>query len=345
MTKLGDALRRKYKSPQEAVVALGLDASIIDEQLKENTHMTSLVALARRPTVVSALKAFTQGRLAMDADMEDVHELLDKLEDVIDHVDDMGGEEDDDTQGEDAAFKKRAADAKARLGRDETDEERTEREKKDKSEDARMRLGRDESEAEKTAREKAEEDDKKAEDSYKRARDAFKAAHDAKGARDARRRLGRDETPEEKAERMKKFTEAKDKPAKDAVADPKAPEGVTKEAMDAALVAHGRKVAADVTKSIRDNERAIRAAERAVRPWTGDMTIAFDSADAVYRKALELTGVKDVDKIHPSAYHVLLESRAKPGQGTTPRGAYDSALPAGIKSAEERFTNVSRIRA
>jgi hypothetical protein len=341
MTKLGDALRRKYKSPQEAIIALGLDASIINEQLKENTHMTSLVALARRPTVVSALKAFTQGRLAMDADMEDVHELLDKLEDVIDHVDDMGEEDDDDTQGEDAAFKKRAADAKARLGRDETDEERTEREKKDKAEDARMRLGRDESEAEKTAREKREDDDKKAEDSYKRARDAFKAAHDAKMSRDARRRLGRDETPEEKAERMKKFTESKD--AKDAVADPKAPESVTKEAMDSALVVHGRKVAADVTKSIRDNERAIREAERAVRPWVGEMSIAFDSAEGVYRTALENLGVKEFATIHQSALRSVLEYLPKPAHGAT--HAHDSALPAGIKPAEERFTNVSRIRA
>ena len=63
----------------------------------------------------------------------------------------------------------------------------------------------------------------------------------------------------------------------------------------------------------RENQRAVRAAVRAVQPWTGAM--AFDeavTADDVFRGALDYVGV-DTKGVHPSAYRLLLESQPRPG--------------------------------
>lgn len=78
-----------------------------------------------------------------------------------------------------------------------------------------------------------------------------------------------------------------------------------KAAMDAAI---------DVAvKRANENAKAIRDAERAVRPYVGELAIAFDSAEGVYRHTLKSLGVKDADKVHASALPALLNMVPVPG--------------------------------
>lgn len=108
-----------------------------------------------------------------------------------------------------------------------------------------------------------------------------------------------EETPEEKKAREEK--EAAEKAAKDA-AEPV----ITKPAMDAAIKA--------ATDKVKEDQKALREAEEAVRPYVGKLAMAHDSADEVYRTALGALGVKGVKDIHPSAYPALLATIAKPGE-------------------------------
>lgn len=133
------------------------------------------------------------------------------------------------------------------------------------------------------------------------------------------RRTAKDETPEEKAEREEKEKASADKKARDEAAKP---ETVTKSAMDSAI-ATAVKIAADRATQ---TQREIRDAERAVRPWVGDLAMAFDSAPDVYRHALESLGVT-VKNVHPSAFRPILEAQPKPGERN--RGAQRIAQDSG----------------
>lgn len=79
---------------------------------------------------------------------------------------------------------------------------------------------------------------------------------------------------------------------------------VTKPAMDAAIKA----AKAETVKT----QREVRDAERRVRPYIGELAVAMDSADEIYKHALTTLGVK-VDGIHPSAFPAILDMQPKPG--------------------------------
>lgn len=132
-----------------------------------------------------------------------------------------------------------------------------------------------------------------------------------------------DETAEEKAER-----EAKEKAAKDAAEED---DDKKEKAMDAKL-----KVAMD---SFRDQTKAARDAERAVRPYVGDLAVAMDSADEIYKFALGHIGIK-TDGIHPSAFPALLGMAPKPGTGS-PRVAMDAASST---SFSKMFPDAPRVK-
>ncbi|MFO5689655.1 DNA primase, partial [Klebsiella pneumoniae] len=59
------------------------------------------------------------------------------------------------------------------------------------------------------------------------------------------------------------------------------------------------------TKKAAENFRKIREAELVVRPLIGDV-VAMDSAEDVYRTALEQSGV-DISGVHPSAYPAMVK--------------------------------------
>src|ERR1700692_3310593 len=243
MSRLVDALKKKFKSPWEALVALGLDKSILESKTpqlagdsKEKTMpkvklspcgllamgaisqylaprlaqdskvdlspiligVTSKNFASKKPYLVTAIRSAVAGSLAQDADTDDVGEIISQIEELAAEAgeaiegpggdpDDMGEkplgegehegeheETEDDGDNHVAEFLKdklspedlatvikmmghgekeageqsmdewdtRAEDARKRLGRDESVEERDEREKKQSAEDARKRLGR-----------------------------------------------------------------------------------------------------------------------------------------------------------------------------------------------------------
>jgi hypothetical protein len=86
----------------------------------------------------------------------------------------------------------------------------------------------------------------------------------------------------------------------------------------------------------RQRQAGIRDAERFIRPWVGDLAadkaLAFDSAEDVYKAALEMRG-KPTKGIHPSAYRSILEMVPKPGsehRHEDKRVAMDSASTKGF---------------
>lgn len=109
----------------------------------------------------------------------------------------------------------------------------------------------------------------------------------------------------------RKATDAMD-PKADPKPDPKAEDEdddkkddkkkmVTKSAMDAAL----KKAQSDAEASTMKRLQDIRAAERAVAPLIGEVTLGLDSADAIYRAALKANDV-DVKGVDPSAFPALV---------------------------------------
>jgi hypothetical protein len=96
-------------------------------------------------------------------------------------------------------------------------------------------------------------------------------------------------------------------PAKPAVAAQKTPAAgtaVDRAAMDAAIKA------AELRAVNRMN--AIEEAKRIVKPFVGNV-IGMDSAEAVYRLALDEAGV-ELDGVHPSAYKAMVGMLPKPGE-------------------------------
>lgn len=338
--------------------------------------------ISQRGHIATAIQAVTQSRLAQDAELSDVAELLETIERVTGEEDGgdmepnsaipMVTEPDDDTEDEhpmiarvrefchgkmspeDCAkldemlgeedggmdsWDRRATDARKRMARDETEEEREKREEEDGAADARKRLGRDENEEECR--------DRRAEDA---------ARHAMRRARDAHRKMGRDAKAEDRKRAEDAMKHARDmhRRARDArwAADRKRADDarrVKDEKESKALTPEDMKRAVDAAvdtavKAARAHDATLHEALDFVRPWVGRLAIACDSAPKVYREALRMRGRTDADQIHESALRTVLELMPQPGDARNTSHAYD-ALPAGIKPAAERFTNVSRIRA
>lgn len=135
-----------------------------------------------------------------------------------------------------------------------------------------------------------------------------------------------------------------DDPTKDAIPptlEKEAP--VLKPAMDAAIRLASEKAVKDAVKQTTERLNAVREAERFVRPWVGEVVVAMDSADEVYKLALETQGVK-VKDVHPSAYRAMLGLVPKPGdvrQQAGPRVAMDASQ---VKSFAERYPAAGRMR-
>lgn len=127
--------------------------------------------------------------------------------------------------------------------------------------------------------------------------------------------------------------------AKDDPPDFKGKPEVTKKAMDAAIKAATTAATAAATAA----QKEIRDAERAVRPYVGDLAMAHDSAEAVYRAALDLLGVEGAADIHASALPAILKMQPVPGArrvDVEPRMGFDAA---GVKSFNDRFPGAAKI--
>lgn len=116
---------------------------------------------------------------------------------------------------------------------------------------------------------------------------------------------------------------------------------VDKPAMDAAIKAATTAAVADAIKETTKRLDARSAAERFVRPWIGEVTVAMDSADEVYRTALEALGV-ETKNVHPSAFRTILSHMPKPGEAAPRlRVAMDAA---GAADFATRFPGAARLR-
>lgn len=165
---------------------------------------------------------------------------------------------------------------------------------------------------------------------------------DCKAVMDMMRPKAADETPEDKEKREKE--EAAKKAAADAEADKEKPEMVDKKAMDAAITA-----AVDgAKKSAIKLGNDIAAAKEKVEPWVGKIpsSIAFDSAEGVFKKALEMLEVKNLDKMHPSAFEAVLDAQPTVDQRSRATRSTVVAQDAAIDGSggyAERFPNAMRI--
>lgn len=115
------------------------------------------------------------------------------------------------------------------------------------------------------------------------------------------------------------------------------PEKVTKGAMDAAIAKARKEAEADAVKRV----QGIAEAKHHIHAWIGDNNIAADSAEGVYKAALDLLGV-DSKALHPSAYRAVLEAQPKPGSQASPRIAADAAAAKGV-SEKFGITNVIQL--
>src|ERR1035437_2346034 len=148
-----------------------------------------------------------------------------------------------------------------------------------------------------------------------------------------------DDTEEEKKAREAK--EGKDKRAKDKRArdaEEKDKDMVSKSAMDAAI----RRVASDTEASTMKRLSDIRAAERAVAPIIGEVSLGLDSATAIYAAALT---DKDIDPagVDPSAFPAMVGMLSKlaneNGTRARLRLAHDAA-PASERAEFEKANNI-----
>lgn len=132
-----------------------------------------------------------------------------------------------------------------------------------------------------------------------------------------------DETDEEYKARM-----AKDKDSDDDKDDDK----VSKTAMDSAI---GAAVNAE-----RQRQLAIRQAEKDVHHVVGDI-VAQDSAEAVYKLALDAKGV-DLTGVDKSAYRALFKAVCTVGETSKPKLAQDSAVSSGAFA--ELFPSAAKVK-
>jgi len=110
-------------------------------------------------------------------------------------------------------------------------------------------------------------------------------------------------------------------------------QAMDKQAMDSAIKA--------AVAGVKAEARATREAEQFVRPWVGDLAIACDSAEGVYKAALDLLKI-NVEGVPAAAYKHILAAQSKPGeQVRTASMAQDSAPVAAFAAA---FPGLSAVK-
>ena len=101
-----------------------------------------------------------------------------------------------------------------------------------------------------------------------------------------------------------------------------------------------------VNKLIAQERRANRDALEArefVQPLVGNLPIALDSAEKVYREAAQILGIEDADKIHASALRPMISMAARTQQAESAQDrfshgqAYDARSGADDGGAETSF--------
>jgi len=227
----------------------------------------------KKASILEGLTAACKGKLAQDADISDVVQLLDNLDDV----EEMEGAD----EAEPGLMHKPE-------GEDEDD--------KEKPEPRKWLEG------------KLSAEDMATYDSMC----APKEAHDE------------DEDEAEKKEEMEKKKMSGDVDAGALKAGGQEP--MNKAAMDAAIATATKRAAEDATKAVLSQQKAVREAERFVQPYIGQVNVTMDSAEAIYKLALDSLKV-DLTDVPASAFKAVLRTIPHPGKKReeTPVFAQDAA--------------------
>lgn len=340
MTALGEALRQKFKSPHEAMRALGLDSKLLIEENLMSTKPTRFAAItlglvaanvapllamdskielpkslfsslttknfqSKKAELLAGVRKSLDGKLrrgvALDASMEHVGKVMDTVSSLLEPEKSA----DESVSEPQHNAMEAAAHGESNLGIPKSVGQEFAQADKGKTFDAEPLKA--------FLKEKGmgEDDINAACDMLPKAMDE---TDEEKQAREA----------EEKGAADKKL--ADDKAAKDKkMAD-------DKKAMDGAIDA--------AVKAERKNQQAIRSALDEVRPFVGELAMAMDSADDVYRKAAEMLGIEGAKDIHASALPTLIRLKPKAGARPSEHIAMDSAT---VDNFSKRFPNASRI--
>jgi hypothetical protein len=115
---------------------------------------------------------------------------------------------------------------------------------------------------------------------------------------------------------------------------------VTKTAMDAAIKAAVGKAQQQAIRT----QREIRNAERAVRPWVGDLAMDASHPSQIYRTALKALGMdaSRVDAMHADALVPVLEAQPKPSR-RVPQQQKLAADSQPQSSFAERFPEAGKV--
>ncbi len=325
MNELETALRARYRTPKEVMRALGLDAEILREP-GDNPK-------------ARAVKAGVQAMLAEDSlDPNDLIEFL------IDHIKadkartaeaegkaDTDVDEEEEREDEDLQRLEREDDNDGEAGEEEDDMEAS----------SGLPVNAGEREEKKEAKDGGDVNRQVAEMLMKCAKLLSGEGHEEHEEHAIDEEIDGEDCAKAKDEDVEGIGE---KPAKDE--EPKGlkekaeKELITKPAMDAAISAAVK--AAE--KRSRDNAKAIRAAERAVRPYVGELAMDAASPDEIYRKALGMMGIEGAETVHASALPILLKTLPLPGTNAAPRREAKIAQDAAtIDARTKRFPALARI--
>ena len=295
----------------KATLARGALVAFLSPLLAEDAQVDLPAALrgvtaknypSRRPGIVTAITKATEGKLATDASIEGLADVLLALDEV--DAPDLpmpGGGKGAGPAGKD----KKAKDAK--MGKD--------------------KKARDE--AAESLKERLK--DKLSEDEFKAACDDI----DGMSGMDEEEEDDKDGVDPEKTNKAAKDKKAKDAKTDDDDDDDKDGEKMTKdeakEAMDEAIAGE------------RQRQNEVRAAERAVRPRVGDLDMAFDTAEDVYKHACEVAGIK-TKGVHPTAFRAIFENLPKQNTGTKSRDTVMGMDAKGIDKMAALYPGIEQIR-
>ena len=150
---------------------------------------------------------------------------------------------------------------------------------------------------------------------------------------------------EEEAEKAKKVKDAK------AAKDKKAKDSKKGGAMDRKNVVTVDEMNKAITSAVTQANRNAREAQEArefVRPYVGELSMALDSAEKIYRSAAVVLKIEDADTVHPSALKTIIKTCARPASaqqnGFEPAAlAYDAAGDGSSDSFTKMFPGAARI--
>ena len=313
----------KSKKTIRSILTIGAVSAFLQPRLKKDygkisfdhalDGLTSTNFSARKPSIIAAVKKATTGKLAHDASVDGLEQVLNMIEGVEDKIEDM--------------------ESSAEPVKEETREENN-------------TMPGNDADVPNFLKGKLTDDD------YKTCMDmmAKGTAKDYSQGNELGNELGmkalQDRKKKEEEDRKAKDENIDDDDKKDATAKDEPspfkgkPEVGGGKAMDAAI-ASAVKVATDSAIKV---QRGIREAETAVRPWVGELTVAFDSAEGVYRHALTMLGVECKD-VHASALKHILGVQPKPG--ARPRNGAEAAVAMDAATSDDfakRFPEAARLR-